>query len=50
MRSGERLGLIMLWVNRSFSTGEVKLASREPARRSISTSTCARTHATWNAS
>jgi 5-(hydroxymethyl)furfural/furfural oxidase len=24
---GERLGLIMLWVNRSFSTGEVKLMS-----------------------
>ena len=26
---GERLGLIMLWVNRSYSTGEVKLASRD---------------------
>ena len=26
---GERLGMIMLWVNRSFSTGEVKLTSRE---------------------
>ena len=28
---GEQLGLIMLWVNRSFSTGEVKLASADPA-------------------
>ena len=27
---GERLGLIMLWVNRSFSTGEVKLTSADP--------------------
>jgi 5-(hydroxymethyl)furfural/furfural oxidase len=26
---GERLGLIMLWVNRSYSTGEVKLASAD---------------------
>ena len=26
---GERLGLIMLWVNRSFSTGEVKLTSAD---------------------
>jgi 5-(hydroxymethyl)furfural/furfural oxidase len=26
---GERLGLIMLWVNRSYSTGEVRLVSRE---------------------
>ena len=26
---GERLGLIMLWVNRSFSTGEVKLRSAD---------------------
>jgi 5-(hydroxymethyl)furfural/furfural oxidase len=26
---GERLGLIMLWVNRSYSTGEVKLTARE---------------------
>jgi 5-(hydroxymethyl)furfural/furfural oxidase len=25
---GERLGLIMLWVNRSYSTGEIKLTSR----------------------
>jgi 5-(hydroxymethyl)furfural/furfural oxidase len=25
---GERLGLIMLWVNRSYSTGEVKLTAR----------------------
>ena len=24
---GERMGLIMLWVNRSFSTGEVRLTS-----------------------
>jgi 5-(hydroxymethyl)furfural/furfural oxidase len=30
---GERLGLIMLWVNRSFSTGEVKLSSAEPSGR-----------------
>jgi 5-(hydroxymethyl)furfural/furfural oxidase len=28
---GEQLGLIMLWVNRSFSTGEVRLASADPA-------------------
>ncbi len=28
---GERLGLIMLWVNRSYSTGEVKLTSADPA-------------------
>lgn len=28
---GERLGLIMVWVNKSFSTGEVRLASRDPA-------------------
>jgi len=27
---GERLGIIMLWVNRSFSTGEVKLTSSTP--------------------
>ena len=27
---GERLGLIMMWVNRSFSTGEIKLASAAP--------------------
>jgi 5-(hydroxymethyl)furfural/furfural oxidase len=27
---GERLGLIMLWVNRSYSTGEVKLTSADP--------------------
>jgi 5-(hydroxymethyl)furfural/furfural oxidase len=26
---GERLGLIMLWVNRSYSTGEVKLSSAD---------------------
>jgi 5-(hydroxymethyl)furfural/furfural oxidase len=26
---GSRLGLIMLWVNRSYSTGEVKLAARD---------------------
>jgi 5-(hydroxymethyl)furfural/furfural oxidase len=28
---GERLGLIMLWVNRSFSTGEIKLTGADPA-------------------
>lgn len=28
---GERLGLLMLWVNRSFSTGEIKLASPDRA-------------------
>ncbi len=28
---GERLGLIMLWVNRSYSTGEVKLSSPDPS-------------------
>jgi 5-(hydroxymethyl)furfural/furfural oxidase len=28
---GERLGLIMLWVNRSYSTGEVKLTSAQRA-------------------
>ncbi len=28
---GERLGLIMLWINRSYSTGEVKLTSADPA-------------------
>ena len=27
---GDRLGIIMLWVNRSFSTGEVKLKTAEP--------------------
>ena len=27
---GERLGLIMLWINRSFSTGEVTLKSADP--------------------
>lgn len=27
---GERLGLIMLWINRSFSTGEVTLTSAHP--------------------
>ena len=27
---GDRLGLIMLWVNKSYSTGEVRLASRDP--------------------
>ena len=27
---GEQLGLIMLWVNRSYSTGEVKLTSSDP--------------------
>ena len=28
---GERLGLIMMWVNRSFSTGEVRLSSANPS-------------------
>jgi 5-(hydroxymethyl)furfural/furfural oxidase len=28
---GEQLGLIMLWVNRSYSTGEVKLSSADPS-------------------
>ena len=28
---GERLGLIMLWVNKSYSTGEVRLVSSDPA-------------------
>jgi 5-(hydroxymethyl)furfural/furfural oxidase len=28
---GARLGLIMMWVNRSFSTGEVRLVSPDPA-------------------
>jgi 5-(hydroxymethyl)furfural/furfural oxidase len=28
---GERLGLIMLWVNRSYSTGEVTLKSADPS-------------------
>ena len=47
---GQRLGLIMMWVNRSFSTGEIRLVvARPPTRRSISTSTCARTRATWSA-
>jgi len=27
---GHRLGLIMMWVNRSYSTGEVRLTSRDP--------------------
>ena len=27
---GERLGIMMVWVNRSFSTGEVKLSSARP--------------------
>ncbi len=27
---GERLGIIMMWVNRSFSTGEVRLTSASP--------------------
>ena len=47
---GERLGLIMLWVNRSYldRRGQAHLR-RSAARRSISTSTCARTRATWSA-
>ena len=28
---GHRLGLIMMWVNRSYSTGEVRLTSADPA-------------------
>ena len=28
---GKRIGLIMMWVNRSFSTGEIKLKSADPA-------------------
>jgi 5-(hydroxymethyl)furfural/furfural oxidase len=28
---GERLGIMMMWVNRSFSTGEVKLNSADPS-------------------
>jgi 5-(hydroxymethyl)furfural/furfural oxidase len=28
---GERLGIMMLWVNRSYSTGELKLVSAEPS-------------------
>ena len=27
---GGRIGLLMMWVNRSFSTGEIRLRSREP--------------------
>ena len=30
---GERMGLIMLWVNRSYSTGEVRLTARDTAAR-----------------
>lgn len=30
---GARLGLIMLWVNKSYSTGEVRLASADPNTR-----------------
>jgi 5-(hydroxymethyl)furfural/furfural oxidase len=30
---GHRLGLLMLWVNRSFSTGEIRLTSPDPAAR-----------------
>jgi 5-(hydroxymethyl)furfural/furfural oxidase len=30
---GHRLGLIMMWVNRSYSTGEVRLTSADPAAR-----------------
>jgi 5-(hydroxymethyl)furfural/furfural oxidase len=29
---GEQLGILMMWVNRSFSTGEVKLSSADSAR------------------
>ena len=41
--------LIMMWVNRSYSTGEVRLTSADPTRSPTSTSTCARTSATWSA-
>ncbi|MBX9778500.1 MAG: GMC family oxidoreductase N-terminal domain-containing protein [Xanthobacteraceae bacterium] len=30
---GHRLGLLMMWVNRSYSTGEVRLTSPDPAAR-----------------
>jgi 5-(hydroxymethyl)furfural/furfural oxidase len=30
---GHRLGLIMLWINRSYSTGEVRLVSADPAAK-----------------
>jgi 5-(hydroxymethyl)furfural/furfural oxidase len=30
---GKRIGLIMMWVNRSFSTGEIKLKSADPTVR-----------------
>jgi 5-(hydroxymethyl)furfural/furfural oxidase len=30
---GQRLGLIMMWVNRSYSTGEVRLTSSDPAAK-----------------
>jgi 5-(hydroxymethyl)furfural/furfural oxidase len=30
---GHRLGLIMMWVNRSYSTGEVRLTSPDPAAK-----------------
>ena len=30
---GHRLGLIMMWVNRSYSTGEVRLTSADPAAK-----------------
>ena len=30
---GHRLGLLMMWVNRSFSTGEVRLTSPDPAAK-----------------
>lgn len=30
---GHRLGLIMMWVNRSYSTGEVRLASVDPSAK-----------------
>ena len=30
---GDRLGLVMMWINRSFSTGEVRLSSADPQAR-----------------
>jgi 5-(hydroxymethyl)furfural/furfural oxidase len=32
---GHRLGLIMMWVNRSYSTGEVRLTSPDPAAKPV---------------
>lgn len=32
---GQRLGLIMMWINRSYSTGEVRLASADPDAKPV---------------